>query len=62
MERFPGRALLALAVLAALGGCSTLAPRPRDADITELLAERGGPALDASAGDTPAAEAAAIQG
>ena len=60
MDRFPGRALLALAFTAALGGCSTLAPQPRDAQITQLLAERGGPAVDWSAVGAPASDVAAM--
>lgn len=49
MIALPSRALLALVLTSALAGCASLAPQPRDADITELLAERGGPALDWSA-------------
>lgn len=60
MNPMSGRAVLALALAAALGGCSTLAPQPRDAEITEWLAERGGPAVDWSAVGAPADESAAI--
>ena len=56
MNPMSGRAVLALALAAALGGCSTLAPQPRDAQITELLAERGGPAVEWSAVGAPVPE------
>lgn len=49
MIALPSRALLALALVSVLSGCASLATQPRDAEITELLAERGGPAVDWSA-------------
>ncbi|WP_460453228.1 TolC family protein [Arenimonas aestuarii] len=49
MNALPSRAMLALVLGSALAGCASLAPQPRDADISELLAERGGPAVDWSA-------------
>ncbi|GGA74838.1 copper resistance-related lipoprotein [Arenimonas soli] len=49
MITLPSRALLALVLTSALAGCASLSPQPRNADITELLAERGGPAVDWSA-------------
>ena len=60
MTSSPARALSALALAAALGGCATLAPQPRGDDLSPLLQERGGPALDWSAVGTPAAERQAI--
>ena len=61
MTVFPARAVLALALGASLAGCASLAPQPRDADITELLSERGGPAVDWSALSAPPSEQARIQ-
>src|SRR5690606_24017458 len=60
MIAIPARAVLALALGASLAGCASLAPQPRDADISALLAERGGPALDWSALSAPASEKARI--
>jgi cobalt-zinc-cadmium efflux system outer membrane protein len=60
MNPFPARAALALALSAALGGCASLAPQPRDAELATLLSERGGPAVQWSAVGAPAEERAAI--
>lgn len=60
MTVFPARAVLALALGASLAGCASLAPQPRDADITALLAERSGPSVDWSALSAPPAEQARI--
>lgn len=46
MTAFPPRALLALVLGLALAGCASLAPQPRDSDITQLLSDRGGPAVE----------------
>lgn len=46
MNKFSPRALWALSLLVALGGCASLSPRPEDADIHDLLAARGGPAAE----------------
>lgn len=46
MTAFPTRALSALVLGLSLAGCASLAPQPRDGDITQLLSERGGPAVD----------------
>ena len=61
MTVFPARAVLALALGASLAGCASLAPQPRDADITQLLSERGGPAVDWSALSAPPSEQARIR-
>lgn len=61
MNISPARAVLALALGAGVAGCASLAPQPRDADITALLAERGGPAVEWSATGASAGEAAAIE-
>lgn len=53
MNRFPARALLALALGVAFSGCATLSPQPRGDDLSSLLQERGGPAVDWSAVATP---------
>lgn len=60
MNVFPARAFMALALGASLAGCASLAPQPRDAEISALLAERGGPALDWSALSAPPSEQARI--
>ncbi|PRH83213.1 TolC family protein [Arenimonas caeni] len=60
MNRFPARALLALALGASLAGCASLAPQPRDADISQLLSERGGPSVDWSSLSAPPSEHARI--
>jgi cobalt-zinc-cadmium efflux system outer membrane protein len=60
MNPIPARAALALALSAALGGCASLAPQPRDAELATLLSERGGPAVEWSAVGAPAEERAAI--
>jgi cobalt-zinc-cadmium efflux system outer membrane protein len=60
MNPIPARAALALALSAALGGCASLAPQPRDAELAALLSERGGPAVEWSAVGAPAEERAAI--
>ncbi|WP_339828692.1 TolC family protein [uncultured Arenimonas sp.] len=61
MTALPSRALLALVLTSALAGCASLSPQPRDADITQLLAERGGPALDWSAVAGTDEEAASLE-
>ncbi|TNJ34653.1 hypothetical protein E1B00_02375 [Arenimonas terrae] len=60
MNRFPARALSALAIATALGGCASLAPQPRADDLAPLLQSRGGPAVDWSSVGAPAAERQAI--
>ena len=60
MIALPSRALLALALVSALAGCTSLSPQPRDSEITELLAERGGPAVDWSAVATTDEESAGL--
>lgn len=61
MMTLPSRALLALVLTSALAGCASLSPQPRDADITRLLAERGGPAVDWSAVASTDEEAASLE-
>lgn len=46
MSALPSRVLMALVLVSVLSGCASLAPQPRDEVITELLADRGGPAVD----------------
>ena len=60
MNVIPARAVLALALGAGLAGCATLAPQPRDAEISALLAERGGPAVDWSSLASPPSEQSRI--
>jgi len=48
MPMYFHRAVLALAVTAALGGCASVAPRPDSAGVDSLLIERGGQAVSTS--------------
>lgn len=54
MKPLPARALLALGLAVALGGCATLSPQPRAGDLNPLLEQRGGPGVDWAALGDPA--------
>lgn len=59
MNPFPARALLALGLAVALGGCATLSPQPGAGDLNPLLEARGAPGVDwARQGDPDAASVA----
>ena len=61
MPRQNHHAALAVALAAALSGCSSLAPRPGDHDINALLAARHGPAVNWSQPSQPASEQNAVK-